>query len=299
MEKITQKAYAKINLGLDVLSRRPDGYHLVKMIMQTVDLYDLLTIEKTDEPGIRFKLLQDGQAVTTLVPEDDTNLVCKAARKLMEKTGRNLGVSFTLQKNIPVAAGMAGGSTDAAAALTGMNRLFALGLSVEELREIAVTIGADVPYCIMGGTALSEGIGEILTPLPSPPQVPLVIVKPDVSVSTKAVYENLHVESLQKHPDIDGMIEAIKKGDLTGMTDRMENVLETVTIALHPVIAKIKRLLGEQGAIKALMSGSGPTVFAVFEEEAKADAAAKVLETTGHRVIRTTFVNPKSKEEFK
>ncbi len=292
MDKITQKAYAKINLGLDVLSRRADGYHLVKMIMQTVDLYDLLTIEKTDEPGIRFKLLQDGKAVTTLVPEDDTNLVCKAARKLMEKTGRNLGVSFTLQKNIPVAAGMAGGSTDAAAALTGMNQLFALGLSDEELREIAVTIGADVPYCIRGGTALSEGIGEILTLLPSPPQVPLVIVKPDVSVSTKSVYENLHVESLQRHPDIDGMIEAIKKGDLTGMTDRMENVLETVTIALHPVIAKIKRLLEKQGAKKALMSGSGPTVFAVFEEEEKADAAAKALAKTGCRVIRTTFVNP-------
>lgn len=290
MEKITKKAYAKINLGLDVLSRRTDGYHLVKMIMQTVDLYDVLTIEKSDTPGISFSLLQDGEEMATLVPTDDTNLVCKAARKLMEKTGLQTGVAFILQKNIPVAAGMAGGSTDAAAALNGMNELFGLKLSLQELRDIAVTIGADVPYCLEGGTALSEGIGEILTSLPAPPQAELVIVKPEVSVSTKEVYQKLHVETLEKHPDIDGMVQAIRQQDLAGITKRMENVLETVTLQMHPEIAAIKEALEREGAIRALMSGSGPTVFAVFADAGAADQAAEAVKNYG-RVIRTTFYN--------
>lgn len=299
MQQIQKKAYAKINLGLDVLRRRPDGYHEVKMIMQTVDLFDRLTICKTPQPGITFAMENEGQAVNSLVPVDDTNLVCKAARKLMEKHPLQEGVHFILQKNIPVAAGMAGGSTDAAAALTGMNELFELHLSVEELQEIAVTIGADVPYCVVGGTALSEGIGEKLTRLTPPPECGLVIVKPAVSVSTKYVYENLHVETLEHHPDIDGMVKALQEGSLSGITDRMENVLERVTVKEYPLIAQVKEMLESLGAQKALMSGSGPTVFGIFAEKEQAEAAARAMEQSALKqdgsitqVIATGFYNP-------
>lgn len=292
-----RKAYAKINLGLDVIRRRPDGYHEVKMIMQTVDIYDILTIEKTPEEGIFFAM----KGENSLVPVDDTNLVCKAARKLIEKYPIQGGVRFILEKNIPVAAGMAGGSTDAAAALKGMNELFEMGLSVEELRAVAVTIGADVPYCIEGGTALSEGIGEQLTPLPYPPAMWLVVVKPAVSVSTKYVYENLHAETITNHPDIDGMTEAIKSGELNGITERMGNVLERVTIPAHPVIAQIKEQLEGAGAEKALMSGSGPTVFAVFGERECAKEAASALTQSAlyksgqiSHIFVTTCVNPEA-----
>lgn len=299
MQQIQKKAYAKINLGLDVLRRRPDGYHEVKMIMQTVDLFDRLTICKTPQPGITFAMEKGGQAVNSLVPVDDTNLVCKAARKLMEKHPIQEGVHFILQKNIPVAAGMAGGSTDAAAALTGMNELFELHLPVEELQEIAVTIGADVPYCVVGGTALSEGIGEKLTRLAPPPECGLVIVKPAVSVSTKYVYENLHVETLEHHPDIDGMVKALQEGSLSGITDRMENVLERVTVKEYPLIAQVKEMLEGLGAQKALMSGSGPTVFGIFAEKEQAEAAARAMEQSALKqdgsitqVIATGFYNP-------
>lgn len=299
MQQIQKKAYAKINLGLDVLRRRPDGYHEVKMIMQTVDLYDRLTLCKRSQPGITFAMEEQGQAIRTLVPVDDTNLVCKAAIKLIEKYPIQEGVHFILQKNIPVAAGMAGGSTDAAAALTGMNELFDMKLSVEELKEIAVTIGADVPYCVEGGTALSEGIGEKLTRLTAPPLCALVIVKPAVSVSTKYVYENLHVETLQHHPDIDGMVEALREGNLRGITNRMENVLERVTIKEYPLIAQVKESLEKLGAQKALMSGSGPTVFGVFDDAVQAKAAAVCMEQSALKkdglitqVIATGFYNP-------
>ena len=299
IRQIQKKAYAKINLGLDVLRRRPDGYHEVKMIMQTVDLSDRLTICKSEQPGITFTMEAEGQAVTSLVPVDDTNLVCKAARKLIEKHPIQEGVHFVLQKNIPVAAGMAGGSTDAAAALVGMNELFDMQLSVEELQKIAVTIGADVPYGVVGGTALSEGIGEKLTRLTAPPQCGLVIVKPAVSVSTRYVYENLHVETLEHHPDIDGMVEALQTGNLAGITERMENVLERVTVKEYPLIAQVKEKLEELGAKKALMSGSGPTVFGVFEDATEAKAAAEAMEQSilkknGQitQIIATNFYDP-------
>ena len=299
IQQIQKKAYAKINLGLDVLRRRPDGYHEVKMIMQTVNLSDRLTICRNPQPGITFAMEAEGQAVTSLVPVDDTNLVCKAARKLIEKHPIQEGVHFVLQKNIPVAAGMAGGSTDAAAALTGMNDLFEMHLSVEELQKIAVTIGADVPYCVVGGTALSEGIGEKLTRLATPPQCGLVIVKPAVSVSTKYVYENLHVETLKHHPDIDGMVEALQTGNMEGITERMENVLERVTVREYPLIAQVKEKLEELGAKKALMSGSGPTVFGVFEDATEAKAAAEAMEQSilkknGQitQIIATNFYDP-------
>lgn len=265
------KAYGKINLALDVVRKREDGYHEVRMIMQTVGIFDRIELLEEKEPGIRIG------TNLSFVPADESNLAYKAAKLLMDEFQISSGLSITLEKHIPVAAGMAGGSTDAAAVLYGVNRLFGLGLSKEQLMERGVKIGADVPYCIMRGTALSEGIGEILTPLPAAPKCSLLIAKPGISVSTKYVYENLHANSLKKHPDIDGMIAAIRGNDLRGVTDRMENVLETVTAEKYPVIEEIKACMREQGAMNALMSGSGPTVFGIFATEEEARRAYEVL----------------------
>ena len=273
MEQIRKNAYAKINLGLDVLRKRADGYHEVKMIMQTVDIYDTLTFTKREESGILLKTDKEELSAGT------DNLIYKAAACLMKEAGILQGVEIVLQKRIPIAAGMAGGSTDAAAALTGLNELFSLGYSLEKLQKLSVTLGADIPYCLMGGCALSEGIGEILTKLPPPPQCNLVIAKPDINVSTKFVYENLHAESLIFHPDIDGMTEAVRTGSLKGITDRLGNVLETVTIREYPVIDKIKTLMKNAGAENALMSGSGPTVFGIFTGKKDAESAAEQIKS--------------------
>lgn len=284
---IRQKAYAKINLGLDVLRRRPDGYHEVKMIMQTVDICDDLTFEKREEPGIGF--LIEGSDLLA----DENNLVYRAAALLMGRRQIREGVSITLQKRIPIAAGMAGGSADAAAALRGLNELFEMGYSVEELKEIGVALGADIPYCVQGGTMLSEGIGEILTPLPEPPACHLVIAKPDIDVSTAFVYGHLQADRLPFHPDIDGMAAALAAGDLKGITDRMGNVLETVTVEEYPVIDKLKRRMCKLGAENALMSGSGPTVFGIYKEEETAEKAAAAIkeEETACAVFVTAFWN--------
>lgn len=302
MDQITRKAYAKINLGLDVIRRRPDGYHEVKMIMQTVGIYDVLTFRKKERlegsPQITIALeLKETQGMAfskEALPCDKSNLIYKAAALIMETYDIREGVEITLQKNIPIAAGMAGGSTDAAAVFHGLNELFSLSMSLEDMKKLGVKIGADVPYCIMGGTALSEGIGEILTPLPAPPKAHLLIAKPDINVSTKFVYENLHADTLQFHPDIDGMVEALKAGSLTGITDRMSNVLETVTVKEYPVINQIKKEMIRSGARNALMSGSGPTVFGVYEN---AEAAKKAYETVKElglagQIFVTDFVMP-------
>lgn len=302
MDQITRKAYAKINLGLDVIRRRPDGYHEVKMIMQTVGIYDVLTFRKKERlegsPQITIALeLKEMQGMAfskEALPCDKSNLIYKAAALIMETYDIREGVEITLQKNIPIAAGMAGGSTDAAAVFHGLNELFSLSMSLEDMKKLGVKIGADVPYCIMGGTALSEGIGEILTPLPAPPKAHLLIAKPDINVSTKFVYENLHADTLQFHPDIDGMVEALKAGSLTGITDRMSNVLETVTVKEYPVINQIKKEMIRSGARNALMSGSGPTVFGVYEN---AEAAKKAYETVKElglagQIFVTDFVMP-------
>ena len=272
MERIERNAYAKINLGLDVLRRREDGYHEVKMIMQTVGICDTLTFIKKAEPGILLKT--DRADLST----SEDNLICRAANMLLEKAHVTQGVEIYLQKRIPIAAGMAGGSSDAAATLLGLNDLFALHYSLEDLQALGVTLGADIPYCLMGGTALSEGIGEVLSRLPAPPQCVLLIAKPDINVSTKFVYENLHADTLTWHPDIDGMAEAIRAGSLKGITDRLGNVLETVTIKEYPIIKQIKELMIAAGAENALMSGSGPTVFGIFTEEESARAAARQIE---------------------
>lgn len=261
--EISLKAYGKINLGLDVVRRREDGYHEVKMIMQTVDLWDELTFcdVTTDEIVITSD--------SSELPDVKDNIIYKACRMMKDIYGIDKGVHVTVDKHIPVAAGMAGGSSDAAAALKAMNMLFGLNLSDEQLMEHGVKLGADVPYCIMQGTALSEGIGEILTPLPPMPDCLIVIAKPAIGVSTKWVYQNLKVDLLEEHPDIDGMADALKTGDLKGITDRMANVLETVTIPANPVIDSVKKLIAENDSMGVLMSGSGPTVFGIYDNRDK------------------------------
>ena len=260
------KAHAKINLGLDVIRKRPDGYHEVKMIMQSVGLSDVLTLEKTDQ-GITLTTDSDN------LPPTEDNLVYKAAKLMFDTFRIPGGLHIHLHKVIPIAAGMAGGSTDAAAAIKGINRLFDLELPLSRLMELGVSIGADVPYCILGGTALAEGIGEKLTPLSPSPDFYLVLAKPDISVSTKYVYENLDLTAIKKHPDIQGMARAIEAGSLQGVLDRLGNVLETVTVPAYPVISSIKRRMRELGAVNSLMSGSGPTVFGIFLSERQAEFA--------------------------
>ncbi len=287
IDKTTQRAYAKINIGLDVLRRRADGYHEVKMIMQTVDIYDELVLERRKEPGIELRMDNSD------LPSGGDNLICRAADLLFREKKITEGVNISLTKRIPIAAGMAGGSADAAAALRGVNELFDLGYSLKELQALGVGLGADIPYCLAGGTMLSEGIGEILTPLPAPPAAHLVIAKPDINVSTAFVYGNLHADRLAWHPDIDGMIAALQKGDLDGITGRLGNVLETVTVKAHPVIEQIKELLRKQGAENALMSGSGPTVFGIFKEKETAARAAEAVERgrLAKQIFVTTFYN--------
>lgn len=287
IDKTTQRAYAKINIGLDVLRRRADGYHEVKMIMQTVDIYDELVLERRKEPGIELRMDNSD------LPSGGDNLICRAADLLFREKEITGGVNISLTKRIPIAAGMAGGSADAAAALRGVNELFDLGYSLKELQALGVGLGADIPYCLAGGTMLSEGIGEILTPLPAPPAAHLVIAKPDINVSTAFVYGNLHADRLAWHPDIDGMIAALQKGDLDGITGRLGNVLETVTVKAHPVIEQIKELLRKQGAENALMSGSGPTVFGIFKEKETAARAAEAVERgqLAKQIFVTTFYN--------
>lgn len=286
MEQCIRKAYAKINLGLDVIARLENGYHEVKMVMQTVGIYDVLTLKK----------IPQGIVVTTdngELPTDDNNLIYKAARLMKEKYSIQEGVSIHLEKNIPIAAGMAGGSTDAAATFWGMNELFELGASMQELQELGVKVGADVPYCIMGGTALAEGIGEKLSPLPTPPECVLLVAKPDINVSTKYVYEHLDAEGVEEHPDIDGMTEALAGKDLQGIVARLGNVLENVTVKRHPIIAEIKECMLEYGAMGSLMSGSGPTVFGIFEKKEDAERALEYIRNKemAKQVFVTGFYN--------
>ena len=236
------KSTWKINLGLDVLGKRENGYHDVRMIMQTVYLYDEVTLEKRQEPGITVS--------TNLIylPTDKTNIAYRAAKILLDEFGERRGVAIHLKKHIPVAAGMAGGSADAAAVLFGMNRMFGWKLSEKELMERGVTLGADVPYCIMRGTALAEGIGEKLTRLPAMPKCHLLIAKPPISVSTKLVYEKLDALAIVDHPDIDGIIEGLKDRDLIRVAGSMGNVLQNVTETEYPVITQIKEEMIKGGA---------------------------------------------------
>lgn len=273
---IYDEAHAKINLSLDVMGKRENGYHEVRMIMQTLELCDDLSFEKL-ETGKGIVLVTDNEVLNKESDAGADNLVVKAAKKLQEKTGRNFDVKITLNKRIPIAAGMAGGSADAAATLRGLNRLYELGLSNDELREVAVKIGADVPFCVEGGLCLSEGIGEILTPLNRLPSYPTVICKPNVFVSTKDVYEAFDACIDSIHPDVDAMLAAIKNYDAMGVAKLLDNILEPVTVKMHPVIKEIEASLEALGANKAIMSGSGPTVFGLFNSVKEADKASAKL----------------------
>lgn len=275
MKVMRLKAYAKINLGLDVVRKREDGYHEVRMIMQTINMFDRIEIRKKRKKGITVS--------TNLfyLPINQDNLVYRAASLLLDEFGIEEGVSIELKKYIPVAAGMAGGSSDAAAVLYGINRMFGLELSMEELMKRGVRLGADIPYCLMRGTVLSEGIGEILTPLPPLPSCSVLVAKPPISVSTKFVYERLKADQLSEHPDIDGMAEAIRQQDFYGVADRLGNVLETVTIPEYPVIAHIKHTMLVNGAVNALMSGSGPTIFGLYDDKEAADRSREEISRLG------------------
>ena len=275
MDEISLKALAKINLGLDVLGKREDGYHEVRMVMQTIHLYDRVEIKKTRSPHIHVE--------TNLyyLPVNEDNLVYRAAKLMKDEFQIKEGVRIVLQKFIPVAAGLAGGSSDAAAVLVGMNRIFNLGLKQNKLMELGLKIGADVPFCIMRGTALAEGIGEKLTALPPMPKCPVLIAKPAISVSTKAVYEGLKLYDGMEQPDIDGVMEGIQQKDLKGVASHMGNILETVTIPMYPVIEDIKKLMLENGALNAMMSGSGPTVFGLFPNEKEIRRAYEALKQSG------------------
>ena len=273
MKTLTRNAYAKVNLALDVLRRREDGYHDVCMIMQNLSLYDTLTFTVEEANTLTITLACD----KAFVPCDAHNLIYKAIALMGETYHLTGHVHVELVKRIPVEAGMAGGSTDCAAAFHAMRELYGLDVSDQDLMKLGVKLGADVPYCIMAKTALSEGIGEVLTEVAPLPDCFVVVAKPAISVSTKMVYENLHANELQHHPDVAGMVEALKQGDLSGVASRMENVLETVTTKLYPQIEEIKQTMKESGAENAIMSGSGPTVFGLYTEKATAEQAAEKI----------------------
>ena len=287
MDKMELKALGKINLGLDVLGRRENGYHDVRMVMQTVYLYDQIRMEKTKKPGIEL--------LTNLfyLPVNENNLAYQAADLLMKEFHVKEGVKITLDKHIPVAAGMAGGSSNAAAVLFGINRMFSLGLSQKELMERGVTLGADVPYCVLGGTAIARGIGEVLTPLPAPADCHVIIAKPPVSVSTAYVYGHIKPLEITKKPDIEAMAQSIKDGDLKKMASLIYNVMEDVTVGEYPIISEIKHVMLDNGALNSIMSGSGPTVFGLFDDKEKAQQCVKTLEEKGltQQLYLTKFHN--------
>lgn len=263
---LTVKAYGKINLALDVLYKRPDGYHEVDMVMQAVSLADTVTLKET----------RQGIVVTTNIPGlacDDSNLAYRAATQLRDSLHVVSGVAIHLEKCIPLAAGLAGGSSDAAAVLSGLNRLWKLGLSLEELMTIGAKLGSDVPFCLAGGTMRALGRGERLEPLAPMPHCYIVLAKPPQSVSTAWVYGNYRSEAVNFHPDIPGMMTSLAIGDYAGIVSRLGNVLESVTIPVYPEVAKIKQLLSDSGAA-ALMSGSGPTVFGLVANRQQAEEVA-------------------------
>jgi 4-diphosphocytidyl-2-C-methyl-D-erythritol kinase len=268
----TVKAPAKINLALDVLSKRPDGYHDVAMIMQTVALYDTISVRSGFE-GI--KLTSD----SSKIPIDETNIAYKAAHYLSTKYNVKRGAHIHIEKRIPVAAGLAGGSTDAAAVLKLLNKAWELKLSKAELMDAGKKLGSDVPFCIQGGTCLAEGLGEKLTVIKSMPDCYILLAKPNISVSTQEVYQSLNLNEIEERPNMPAILQAIENQDLMGISNSMVNVLETVTTKMHPIIVELKQKLMENGAVGSIMSGSGPTVFGVFEDMATAQGAHDSIKT--------------------
>lgn len=283
---LTLKAPAKINLSLDVTGRRPNGYHDLRMVMQTLDLCDTLSFSILEEDEIRLstRSAREGECgfsqefFQECIGQKDDNLVVRVIKQLKNEFHITNGVDVCLTKQIPIAAGLAGGSSDAACTYKAMNQLFQLGLSTDELMKRAVSLGADIPYCILGGTALAEGIGEVLTPLPKLPECTFVLIKPDIAVSTKWVYQNLHVDEINLHPEVDRMCQAIQEQKLQGISDTMGNVLADVTIPSYPLIRELQTALIKAGAENALMSGSGPTVFGLFANVSTAEKAKNALQ---------------------
>ena len=265
------RAHAKINLSLDIVGRREDGYHFVRMVMQSLALHDTLLLETCADPGVWLTTDRRELAV------DDSNLVHRAAARLLQMYCPGQGVRIHLEKRIPLSAGLAGGSTDAAAALWGMNDLFSLGLTEEALARLGVQLGADIPFCLCGGTALSEGIGEILTALPALPPCHILLAKPEKGMSTAEAYKAFDAETEVRHPDTDGQIRALQSGDLAGVAATLGNVLEPVTEVQYPEVESIRQCMLREGALGARMSGSGPTVFGIFTEAEKAEKACSVL----------------------
>lgn len=277
---ISLDAHAKINLSLDVLNKRDDGYHNLQMIMQTIQLHDTISISEIPS-GIEI------HCEAKYVPNNSNNIAYKAAEAMINKYKLDAGVRIVIDKKIPVAAGLAGGSTDAAAVLKGINTLFKLGINQDELMQIGKTIGADVPYCIMGGTALAEGIGEKLTPLTQFNDIPILLIKPRIGVSTAWVYKNLDLNRINDRPNTEMLISALAKRDVSFIAQNMGNVLESVTLVKYPVIDKIKKTLIEKGALGSMMSGSGPTVFGIFEDKEKAEIAFSKLRNSINQCILT------------
>lgn len=283
-----KKAYAKINIALDAVGKRDDGYHLLRMIMQTVDLYDEIEVRKGITNNIEITCNK------SYVPSDERNLAYKAAKLFMNEFNITDGVNIHINKNIPVSAGMAGGSTDAAMVLTLMNEVFGIKADSEELKRIGLKIGADVPYCIDGGTVLCEGIGERLTPLKKFDNKILVIVKPNFGVSTKEVYKNLDLKKIYKHVDIEGLINAIELDNLQYVCNNMKNVLENVTLRKHKVLKDIKSSMLSNGALGSMMSGSGPTVFGFFDDMLTAQQCYEVMKSKYkyNDIYITRTINP-------
>lgn len=282
MNRIKRYAYAKINLSLDVLKRRSDGYHEVEMIMQQVDLHDILTFEEM-ESGIEI-ICNDKR-----VPTDESNLIYKAYKIIKEKYSIDKGVRIYLEKNIPIAAGLAGGSSDAAQTLIGISKLWDLQINDIELMEMGVSIGADIPFCIFGGTGFARGIGEDISEITSFKNNIIVLAKPDIDVSTKQVYENLNFRIVD-HPDTDSLLKAIERKDIKFIADNMKNVLETVTIKKHPIIDNIKKQMIDCGAMGSMMSGSGPTVFGIFETKEQAEKCKNILKENIDEVYVTETI---------
>lgn len=280
---ISLAAQAKINLSLDVLNRREDGYHSLQMIMQTIQLHDTISIEQISS-GIEI------DCNARYVPRDSNNIAYKAAESIIREYRPGSGVRITITKRIPVAAGLAGGSSDAAAVLKGINRLYELGLSDERLMQIGKGIGADVPYCILGGTALAEGIGEKLTPLRQLSGIPVILIKPRIGVPTAWVYKNLDVNNVGKRPDTQMLIRAIENNDIGTVSVNMSNVLESVTVKRYPVIDYIKQELIRNGALGSMMSGSGPTVFGIFDSNETAKKAYVKLKQSKHECYLTKII---------
>jgi 4-diphosphocytidyl-2-C-methyl-D-erythritol kinase len=279
----TEKAQAKINLTLDVLYKRPDGYHEVEMVMQTVDLSDHLTFTPWEEDEIVLS------CTVPYIPLDNRNLVYQAAKLVKETFGVKKGIRIHIDKRIPVAAGLAGGSSDAAATLRGLNRVWNLGQSLDDLAKLGAKIGSDVPFCIYGGTAIARGRGEVIEHLPKVAPTWVVLVKPPIAVSTADVYGRLRVEEIEKHPDTQAMVEALQTGDVRVIADHLGNVLEQVTYAMYPEVERLKSQLLKFGAVGALMSGSGPTVFALADKEQKATRIYNALRGFSREVYLCRF----------